>query len=325
MSNLNFITRLLCYNDAFTTDNPNLRVVDWTRQVSNIAVCNPKSDSYSIPAMGSLTVFNGSRTLGLTPTSSLITLSYLSPSNSIYKLSCTDPAFGTPYATSGVTGCNVTINNNSVASFDFGSADLTAVPVGAYMRINGAANYDTAPYAFSSLNAGYWVIIAITGSVLQCIRPSGQNFVATAENPSSVASDVQFFAQPTSSTVNPDDTFAISGTLSLASFGNYAVLEATPYFITFVSAQPLPTQSSVPYVASTFNVYSSAKNYVYLECDQNAAVQANADTSSNSVVNPIAVGDPSQPGVYFKIGKTYSLVIKNLSLTTLNVKAFFAE
>ena len=218
--------------------------------------------------------------------------------------------------------CSVTINNASVAVFNFSGATLTGVVVGDILRISGLLTNDPGPYAFNPLNAGFWSIIGVNGTALSCIRLTGQPFSGVTENVAVGASDVQIFA---TDGLQPGYKFALTGTFSEVSQRTYEVLQVTPTMIDFVSAIQLPLESGLTYVPSTFVAYSEAKRFVAVEVDQDAAIQFNGDMSSNVTINPIKPGSKDLPGVFLKWGNAYSCTIVNQSINPLKVKFWTGE
>jgi hypothetical protein len=245
------------------------------------------------------------------------TLSPLAPGNSGFTVNTT--TVGQPPGASAA----VTINNNSVAMFTFPGANLTALQVGDIMRINGQVGYDTAPYAFNPLNSGNWLIIGISGQTVSATRETGVAFQGAVENPaSSVSNDVIFFANDM---IMPGMMFQVTGTFSPVTQRTYQVLESTPYFIQFVSTQPIPTQDSVPYAANTITFYDGVKKMVYIEVDQECSVQYNGQMDSLNRITPIKPGDRYLKGFSNKWGDTYSCNVTNQSVSSCRVKFITVE
>jgi hypothetical protein len=323
MNILNIINQFLGYDDPVVTDNPQLRSIDWSRRINGISIDKPIFDQRTIEPGGSFTVFDGSRSTSLNG-SSILSISLVSSQYNRYRVSVTSgpSGFRTARAVSGITTCSVTVNNNAIASFSFSGAALTGVVVGDTMRINGALSYDTGPYAFSGSNAGLWTILAVSGTTVQASRPVGQAFNGVTESVAVATNDVQFYS---ASGVQIGDSVAISGTFSSASQRTYSLAGVTPNTFDFISAMPLPIESGLTYAANSLAFYIGAKHVVYLECDQDAVVRFNEDSSDNNKVTPILVGDPSLIGYLSKYGETYRMTVVNKSVNPLNIKYFLAE
>lgn len=324
MSVLNVINQLLAYeDDVGSTNNPNKRAFDWTRQLANININNPSSDKKLIPPGGSFTIFDGYRTTDLDGTS-ILGISLLSSSDSVYELavSAGPSGFRTARAVSGISGAAVTVNNNSVATFVFAAATLTAVQVGDTMRIKGAALYDDGPFAFNAANAGDWTVIAVSGTSVQVVRPLGEDFVGVNESPSAVSGDVQFYS---ADGVQAGDKLAISGVFSFATQRTYVVTDVTPSTIQFVSSMPLPEESGLTNVPGNVVVYTASKRLVYLEVDQDSVIRFNTDVSDNTKVSPIVPGDTKNVGYMHKWGESYKCVVVNKSISPLNLRFLLGE
>lgn len=323
MSLMNLLLSSLSYEDQSATDNPSQRSFDYTRKLSAIVTDNPESDSGVVPPMGSRQLFSG-----VVPTllsgSSVLSLSLLSAQDSIYRLEVTSgPAgFRTARSVSGVTTAVVAINNNALATFTFAGATLTAVQPGDVMRIRGAKLYDTAPYAFSPLNAGLWNVLSVVGDTVTVARPVGELFSGANESVSVATADVSFYS---ADGVQPGQAFELSGVVSPASRGTYSVRDATPNYIDFVSGQPLPEETGLTYVTGALTIYSNAKRWIYLEVDQDSSLRLNGDTTDQNRVQPIVAGDPALVGFFMKWGLVSSATLVNKSQNPLRYRYFSAE
>lgn len=323
MGLLNVVNSILSYSDALQTDNPLMRAFDFTRKLSAIQIANPTTDYRLLAPGASVTLFNGSIAT-LLDSSSVISIQLLLGQTSLYRITVTSgPAnFRTPRIVTGLGLTNVTINNNSVAVFDFGAASLTGVIPGDTLRISGQITNDTGPFAFNPVNSGFWTVIGVAGSKLSCVRPVGQEFQGVNETVTAHASDVQIYS---AAGVQVGNKVAISGTLSVASQRTYVVQAVTPNSFDITSTIPLPNEVGDAYVPGSFVFYSASKRMLYIEVDQDAVVQVNADNSMNNTVNPIAPGRDDLVGYFSKLGNTYAATIVNTSINPMNVKWFTAE
>lgn len=324
MEQLNAIIQLLAYGDyQGQTDNPSLRIFDWTRNFSGLEIQNGSSDKVLIPPGESKTLFNGEVTHGLTG-SSILKLELVSGANGRYRLSVTSgpSGFRTARSITGVVDCDVMVNNNAVAVFDFGAADLTSVQVGDTMRIKGSSIYDASPYAFSSANSGLWKVLSVAGSVVSCVRFADQDFSGIAESATAVSGDVQFYS---SAGVQASDKLNIQGTFSSSSYRTYQILDVTPDSIDFVSTLAVAEEENVTYVPDTIVLYSNAKKLFYLETDQDITVRLNGDSSDSNVVNPIEPSKPCAVGVFLKWGDTFKCEIVNKSVNSAEIKWIAGE
>lgn len=325
---LNIITKLLCYSDPVVTDNPSIRNYDLTRNITSIPVKLPKSETFVLAPSESKTLFNGVVSSSLS-VSSVIDNKLISPENSIYRLSVTSgPAgFRTARSVSGIDEVNITINNNTLAKFDFVGATLTGVQVGDIMRISGHILYDAGPFVFNPLNSGLWVVIGISGTVVTVQRMSGESFYGVTESilpGSGAASQVLFYS---SDGVQKGNKFKVTGTLVSTSHKTYEVLDVTPSWIDFVSTSPIAEEVGLSYVPGTIIFYSASKKLIYIESDQNCVVRFNDDTSDNCIVEPVnnISACYSDFGYLHKWGETYKCVVVNKSVMPLNLKFISAE
>jgi hypothetical protein len=272
-------------------------------------------------ALAALTsVFTSSSSLAVASYTDVVggaTLAPLAPGNTGYAVATTVIGLAPG------SNASVTINNNAVANFTFPNANLTAIQPGDVMRINGQVGFDTAPYAFNPLNAGTWIVASVAGQTVMATRPTGIGFQAAQENPvTPVANDVIFFANDM---VQAGMMFQITGTFSPVTQRTYQVLEATPYFIQFVSTQPIPVQDAVPYVANTLTMYDGVKKMVYVEVDQECSIQYNGQTDSLNRIVPIKPADRYLKGYANKWGDTFSCNVTNQSVNSCRVKFLTVE
>lgn len=322
----NVITQLLSYADSTgTSNNPKQRGFDWTRRIFDTPISKPESSSPIVAPGASLVLFDGTIATGLAPSSSILSVNLLSAQDSVYALKVTSgpSAFRTARSFSGVTACNVTVNNNAMAVFDFTGATLTGVQVGDVMRIAGSVLYDTGPFAFGALNAGLWTIIGVSGTKVSAVRPTGDDFSAGAETIAAVgASDVQFYS---ASGVQAGDKFILGDPFSIASQRSYQVQDVTPTTIVFVSTTPIPEESSLTYADGSLTVYSAPKRLLYIEADQDCVVRLNGDAGSTNRISPIQAGNKDAPGWFHKWGDTWRCEIVNRSVNPLKLVVFTGE
>jgi hypothetical protein len=321
---LNLIIQILSYQDNIVTDNPSRQSINWTRRYQSLEIKNPYGNTVRIPPGSSFSIFNSAIPTALDGTS-VLSLLQLSSENSIYRIQLLSGAgqFRTPRAVSGLAGCNVTINNGAVAVFDFTPAVISAVQPGDVMRIAGQVLYDTPPFQFNPMNAGLWQVLGVSGSQITVVRPVGQMFSGATENPAGpITNDVKFYSNDQ---VQAGYKFDLTGTFSQVSQRTYMVVDATPTTIDFCSTQPIPLEASLTYVPNTLTVYTDSKKLIYIECDQDAVVQFNADTSNNNRLTPVSPGDPLLPAFLNKWGDTYLCNVVNRSINTMKVKFFLGE
>jgi hypothetical protein len=321
---LNVINHLLCYSDGVVTDNPHQRAIDNRLRLESIAVKNPYGASKTLAPGESFQLFANTIASGLSGTS-VLDLDLVGTEKSVYRLSLTagSGAFRTARVVSGISTCNVTINNSALAVFDFAGATLSSVQVGDLMRINGQDTYDTGPYAFNPINSGIWKVIGVSGTAISAVREIGSAFTGIQESiATSVASDVMFYADDL---IRKGMKFQVSGTLSPVSHRTFEVLSSTSTFIDFVSTEPIPEESGLTYVSGSIIFYTSVKKLVYVEADQECSVRFNGATDDSNKITPIKTGDRLLRGFLNKMGDTFSCEVVNKSINTCNMKFFTVE
>lgn len=323
---LNVINQVTAYSDeSGATDNPRQRIFDYTRKIQQIAVEKAASNSYILAPGASMTLFDGTKPTGLVDSSSVLRVKVLQSQNSIYALEVTSgpSSFRTARTPSGITACTVTINNSSLAVFDFTGATLSGVQVGDTMRISGDVLYDTGPYAFGALNAGLWVVIGISGTKVSAVRPTGESFSGANETVATIASgQVQFYS---GDGVQAGDRFVLGSPFSLASQRTYRVLDVTPTTLVFVSTSPIPEEDTLTYVTGSVVVYQASKRLIHIEVDQDATVRLNGDTGSSNLISPIDPGSKLLPGWFQKWGDTWKCEVVNRSVNQLKLTVFTGE
>jgi hypothetical protein len=201
--------------------------------------------------------------------------------------------------------------------------NISTVQVGDIMRINGQMGYDTPPYAFNPINSGSWIIIAVSGTTVQAVRPAGTAFQAVQETPPGpTVNDVMFYANDK---VMPGMMFQITGTFSPVTQRTYTVLDSTPNFIQFCSTQPIPKEDGLTFVPGTATFYTGVKKMVYVEVDQPCAAQFNGQVDVLNMITPIKPGSRNLRGFLTKMGETYSCTVVNTSVNQAHVKFFTVE
>lgn len=318
----NVTRKIQAYGDKTINSQPRLKYVDWNRDVSGQLVSNPRSESVSVDPGGTVQVFSGVRstTVG-SGTTWAVSLSPLDPSR--YRFTWTggqNPGLRTDRGLSlNAIAVTFTPNlNNTVdvtvpgaSPFDFGS-----VVAGDYFFVPGPATGDgTTP--FSVMNQGLWQVLSVPDSDhIVVTRPVGSPFTATLEvqTPTSNTQLIAFSAAG----VQAGDTVDISAGFPLALEKAFQIVAVTSSWFEVISTSPLPASSgNIPGTAGMI-FYDVAKTYVYLEADQEAAVQVNGDTGQSNRISPVEAGNTDRPGWYEKRGVTWSLSIVNRSAVQMN-------
>lgn len=337
---VNLINSLLGYNDARgVVNNPLQRSFDWERRYQSIPMKSGSSDSAVIEPGGSITLFDGTRTLptSLVASSSVLSISKLDSTKSIYRLTIVSGpgAFRQARTTSFASATSLTfaVNNNAVATLSVPNSvngDFTNAQVGDIVRIKGVNTQDSSNLVFAAPNSGYWIIIAKAGNNLSVTlrRPYNQSFSGLNETVTLGATDTAnqvLIYSPLGIQIN--DSFIIQGTFSSATWNDYDVLQVGPSFIDFVVGSPIPEESNLT-LASTNDliVYANAKKLVYIEADQSVAVRYNLDSSDNNMIKPIQVGNDVLNGFDKKLGFAWKCILVNKStINPANVKWIACE
>jgi len=319
---LNVVVKLLAFSDPTNNSNPRLRHVDWTRDMSGIAVRDPRSQAYEILPGSSLTVFNGTRTTTIDSTTAFtVSLLPINGSASQYRftyVSGTAPGFRTSRSLA-VTGVAITMtmNTNATLGVHAASGIFGSVIPGDSVFIPNTTTGDSAN-VFSVLNSGYWQVLSVASATdITLVRPVGQAFSGANET-QTPESNSQFVAFSAAG-VQIGDSVDINAGFNTSTLKVFEVVNVTDSFFEVVSSAPLALDVGVTPGASGMAFYSDSKQMVYVEADQEVAIQINGDTGQTQRVGSFDPSDPTQPGVYLKIGPTWSLTIVNRSVSLANV------
>ena len=321
---MNIINHILCYSDGVVTDSPHQRDFDHRLRLESISVKNPYGNAKTLAPGESFSLFENVIATALDNTST-VQIAIVSQQDSVYRLSASagPSGFRTARTPTGITACNVTVNNNSVAVFNFTSATLSGVQVGDILQIAGVPTYDAGPFAFNPINSGIWKIIGISGTKISATRMSGVAFAALPEAVATVnVSDVKIYADDK---VRPGMQFQISNTFSQVTQRTFTVLNSTSTSIDFVSTAAIPEENSLTYVPNSVVFYTGIKRMVYVDADQECAIRFNDATDDSNRITPITPGDFYLRGFMNKLGNTYSCTIINKSVNTCNIRFFTVE
>lgn len=323
---LNTTFKIQAYSDRQVNSNPRLKNVDWLRDASGLPIQNARSDSYELLPGATLNVFNGARTTTIDGTTVLtVSLSPLDPSRYRFTWSGgTAPGLRTDRALqlSGIT-VTLTVNTNQTVDVVLGSGahDFTGVLAGDSVWIPGVTTGDVAG-PFSPLNEGAWQVLAVVSSThIVLARLPGVTFNGASETQTpSANSQFQAFS---AAGVQVGDVVDITAGFPLPLTSAFQVVQVTSTWFEIISTLALPLIASSGALGITF--YSSGKSFLYVEGDQEFAVQVNGDTGQSNRCSPGEPGNQDQPGLYLKRGVTWSLNIVNRSQVSLNIVVITAE
>jgi hypothetical protein len=324
MPTLSVFKKIIAFDDQNQTAAPKLVAVNWTRDtVVGVPVEAPSNDRFVLPSFASKNVFDGTVTLAYDNTTQFsVSLSNLSPSR--YRLAWvggTDPQFRTSRTVS-VSGGSLTVviqGNQTATVTHSAGAVFGNVQVGDDVFIPGATTGDAS--LFSPLNEGHWVVLAASATELTLVRETGSVFSGVAETVA-VTANTQFLAY-SSDGVQIDNVVGFVSGFERSLLHNYEIVEVTSTFIEFQSSAPLPTTSSVTPGASSLVIYASAKQYVYIESDQEVAISLNGLNSG--VIVPFQAGNRDYPALYEITSVVYSLTVTNNSTQQASVRVISAE
>jgi hypothetical protein len=323
MSSLSAFIKIATFDDPDQTNAPKLQSTNWSRStLTGIPVDNPGNSKFLLPALATKDVFDGSVQLAYDGTTQFaVSLSTLSAS--LYRMTFTagtDPEFRTarvvPVAHGDMT-LEVLANQTLTVTHEDGAV-FGAVHAGDEVFIPGATTGDTP--LFSVLNEGKWTVLDATSTKLTLVRDANEVFSGFAQVVALTA-DSQFLVF-SSTGVQPNDTIVINSGFPVSMCHPYTITKATSTFFEFASSSPLPSQTFIPGLSS-FNIYSSAKRFYYLETDQELDVSINGD--SVETVTPFQAGSSDFPGVKMASSIVYSLSVTNKSSVAANVRIVTVE
>jgi hypothetical protein len=322
---LNVTTKIVAFADQQVSSNPRLKYADWLRDISGIDVHDPKTEGHEVAAGDTLTVFNGVRTTYIDGTTSFTSsLSPLDPSRYRFTWgSGTNPVLrtGRSLTLNGIV-VTVTVLSNATVKFTVPAGpDFTNVQVGDTVLIPGVATGDSAN-VFSSLNVGYWTVLAKTNSLnIICSRPSGTDFEAIGEAVT-LSSNAQFSAFSTAG-VQVGDSVDISAGFSIPTRRTFEVVAVTDTYFEVISTTPLAAETATP-TATGMVFYTNGKNFLYMEANQDCVVRLNGSSDNSQRIVSIDPSNPDHPGVYMKWGPVWSLVVVNVTTSPLSISIIHA-
>jgi hypothetical protein len=326
MSFLNLIVNIVAFDDPTTHNNPQLLRPGWRRQWQGVPCESPGSVELNIDPLQEVVAFNGARSLTVNGLTNFEISNVPALDVSRYRLEWAGagaaPGFRTARTVAVETGnlvltmnANQTLSCTSTLGAVFGD-----VSVGDQVFIPGASTGDSGP--FDTLNEGLWSVLTAAAGGLTLAR-LGSGVISGATETVAIADDSEF--QVFSSTgVQIGDTLDIVAGFSSSTWRAYEITSVTASRVEFVSTAPVGSETAVP-GASGIAIYSAAKQFVYLESDQEVALKFNGATDETNRVTPFIPGDSTQKGFAQKVGTVYSLSIKNRSTTRAKVILISAE
>ncbi|HVT62537.1 MAG TPA: hypothetical protein VHD33_03510 [Legionellaceae bacterium] len=320
MSTFTYITQALGYNDDPVNSNPTQSGIRRRCSVLNIDAFKPQTLEFDVAPGATKTIFSGSRTLNVDNTTTFnLTLSPLD--SSTYRLtyiSGTDPGFRTArsVSTSGIA-LTLIVNANLSLTVTAGSGTpFSAIQSGDTVFIPGTSTGDSAG-PFNSLNEGFWTVLSATSTVVTMMRFPNTVFSGISEVVTPGTNTA--FQAFSSDNVQIGDVVALTAAFAPGSLQSYVISSVTATFIEFSSALPLANQSDIAPAASGIAIYSSAKQWIQIESDQEVVYQLNGDTGQFNKIEPPIAGDANFVGSFHIWATIWQLVIINKSSNVANL------
>ena len=322
MSFANVRVAIQVYDDPSTISNPQLRHADWNRLQMSLPCSKATSQAYTLLPAESVTVIDGSRALTADATTQIaLTTSTLSDDR--YRMTWTatgtNPGFRTNRAFAAATyTLAVVLNTNGSITISSGAGpNYAAVVVGDTVLIPGVTTGDVVG-PFDTLNEGYWTVLTKTSGSMTLVRPTGDAFTAAAQPAVAVTSNSQIQVM-SSAGIQVGDTIEISGGFSTSAWHSCTVLSVAAVSIDIQSSTALGAETVLLGSTTAMLAYRDAKKLVYVESDQEVAVQVNGDTGQTQRVEPWEAAVDGMQGNYLKTGTTWKLVLLNRSSASASV------
>jgi len=224
--------------------------------------------------------------------------------------------------TFGATDMTVTVANNHIVTITAASGTpFTQLTPGGVLYINGAL--DVAVPKFSALNTGYWSIVAVTGTVLTLVRPSGTDFQGAPETVIGATAANDMFAY-VPSVVQVGDKMRIVSRFSIDARQTYTVQEVTSKWVKVSSTTPIPNETNVVLNTTAMTFYT-AKRFTRVEVNQRANVYYNGANDNAQELDPWVAGDSANMAWQERVGPVWKLSVYNLSQVPMNINVFAAE
>lgn len=319
MSKLNLLIHVNAYEDSNPTNNPSRNNFKWNRDQQGIDISEPTSQSVSLPAGQSLTLFSGtvSNSADNTTTWDIALKAGTSNTYKISKNAGTSPAFRTARVSAADATTQITITKNAslltIASTGGTALDLIVggVIVGDEVRLGNL---------FNPVNRGKYKILARTATSLTIENGSGQ-----AEGPITLgagfADQLSIFG---ASGVQVGDKVDLVAGFSSVSFGTYEITDVSPDYIEVYSSEALPVESAISNNPAALIVYRDAKQFVYIESNKKLEVKINGSLTPNTI-EPMQAGTANVPGMFMSSSSMKSLQVTNLSMETATIFYVTAE
>lgn len=175
------------------------------------------------------------------------------------------------------------------------SMNMASVSVGDTVRVGSNFNIQ---------NQGEFKILSKTANSFTVENQIGVNESVVLG--SGFATQIQIYS---AAGVQVGDTLVISTGFSPVTYGSYQVTGVGPNFVEFYSTALLPQESLIS--PAVINIYSEAKNLIYIESNQKCQITVNGSVVAN--LEPFIINDSKQPGMFMLKSTVYSLDVQNMS------------
>lgn len=319
MSKLNLIVHVNAYQDNCATNNPSQNNFKWNRDLQGVDISEPTSQSISLPAGQSLSLFSGSVSTSADNTTTW-DIALKSGTSSTYRISRnsgTSPAFRTARTTGADATTQITVTKNA-SLLTFTSTGGTALD----LIVGGVAVNDDVRIGslFNAVNRGKFKVLARTATSFTIENASGQ-----AEGPITLgagfADQISIFS---AAGVQVGDKVDLVAGFSSVSFGTYEITDVSPDYIEIFSNESLPAETAVSNNPEALVIYRNAKSFVYIESDKKLEIKIDNSATPNSL-EPMNAGTSVVPGMFLNSSSMKSLEITNKSTETAKIFYVTAE
>jgi hypothetical protein len=320
---LNINTSLVSYGDTQINNNPKRKFYDWQRNLNGIAVNNPRSEQFVVPARQIVALFDGTRATTIDGTTTF-DLEFMAGSRYRFTHTAgTSPSLATNVAIVGTTDVNVTINANQTAVFTaVTGTPFSAVQVGYTFYVKGS--FDGVVGAFDPVNQGEWKVLAVGGGGANVtLTRYDTALTGVVESLTGVVLGNEVICY-FNSNVQVGDKVNIEAGFQLEARKSYTITQVTSKWFEIESTSLVDETGIIP-GASGLAFYSSAKRFLRIECDQEAKYYLNGSGDEHQYIQPWLAGDSEMIGWVELAGPIWSATVFNRSTSPMLVNVFSVE
>jgi hypothetical protein len=321
---INVLLNFLVYSDGQASSSPQLKDIDYNRQLTGKQTGNSFSRRFEIPAAGSLSIVDNTRTISGSGTTQfdveLVT-------GNVYR-----------YINTGGTALGLKTHR---ATTEDATTQFTVTKVGDVVRYDHtggtAPGFSGASVAvgdiltveegspFNVLNEGVFTIVTVGVDFVEVLNSSG-----VAEGPITLGAPVgnlpSMIEVSAPDEVQVGDQVNITNTaFNIENRGIFTVTAVTPFYFEVENGNPGIPETGLVAGVTGLVFYPDIFKWLYIESDQKVSVRVNGNTSDDFEIEPLVAANPDEVGVYLQRGGVFSLTIANNGLTPANVKVSMAE